>query len=44
MMNDKMLKRKGIASGSPASVRGLAYMMAGHVIHHMKILHSKYLT
>jgi hypothetical protein len=34
-------ERTGIASGSPASVRGLAYILAGHVRHHDVILHQR---
>jgi uncharacterized damage-inducible protein DinB len=35
--------RKGIASGSPFSVRAYAYMIAGHEMHHIKILKERYL-
>ena len=35
--------QKGIASGSPFSVRAFAYMIAGHEMHHMKILKERYL-
>ena len=35
--------RRGIASGNPFSVRALAYLAAGHVTHHVKILREKYL-
>lgn len=35
--------RQGIASGTPFSVRALAYMCAGHVTHHLKILRERYL-
>ncbi len=34
--------RTGVASGHPVSVRALAYIMAGHVAHHMAILHERY--
>ena len=44
MMDTKISKYKGLASGNPFSVRACAYIMAGHVIHHMKILHTKYLN
>jgi len=40
---DDQSKRKGIASGSPFSVRAYAYMIAGHEMHHIKILKEKYL-
>jgi hypothetical protein len=35
--------RRGIASGNPFTVRALAYVTGGHVIHHTKILHERYL-
>ena len=35
--------RRGIASGNPVSVRALAYIVAGHVAHHVKILRERYL-
>jgi hypothetical protein len=35
--------RTGVASGKPVSVRALAYIMAGHVRHHVAILKSRYL-
>jgi hypothetical protein len=36
--------RRGIASGNPFTVRALAYLAVGHVIHHSKILREKYLN
>jgi hypothetical protein len=35
--------RRGIASDNPFTVRALAYMAVGHVTHHTKILHERYL-
>lgn len=35
--------RKGIASGNPFTVRALAFMVAGHSQHHVKILRERYL-
>jgi hypothetical protein len=35
--------RRGVASGNPFTVRALAYISAGHVGHHMKILRERYL-
>lgn len=35
--------RKGIASANPVTVRALAYIIAGHELHHVKILKEKYL-
>lgn len=34
--------RLGTASGKPVSVRGLAYVMAGHPRHHLAILRERY--
>ncbi|MCB1025765.1 MAG: DinB family protein, partial [Acidobacteria bacterium] len=36
--------RVGTASGSPVSTRGLAYIIAGHELHHIKILKDRYLN
>jgi hypothetical protein len=35
--------RRGIASDKPFSVRALAYITAGHLAHHLKILRERYL-
>jgi hypothetical protein len=42
-MNNDDLLRMGTASGSPVSVRALAFIMAGHLRHHMNILRDRYL-
>lgn len=34
--------RRGVASGSPVSVRALVYIIAGHVQHHLGVLHERY--
>jgi len=34
--------RAGIANDAPVSVRALAFIMAGHLRHHMGVLRSKY--
>jgi DinB superfamily len=34
--------RTGTASGKPVSVRALAFIMAGHVRHHLNILRDRY--
>jgi hypothetical protein len=34
--------RSGIASGNPFTVRALAYIAAGHVAHHVKVLRERY--
>jgi hypothetical protein len=35
--------RRGIASDNPVTVRALAYITAGHVEHHLRILRERYL-
>jgi uncharacterized damage-inducible protein DinB len=35
--------RRGVASGHEMTVRALAYVSAGHVSHHMKIVRERYL-
>ena len=35
--------RTGVASDNPVSVRAIAYIIAGHVAHHIGVLHEKYL-
>jgi hypothetical protein len=34
-------QRRGVANNNPVSVRALAYIMAGHVLHHGGILHKR---
>lgn len=36
-------RRSGIASGNPFTVRALAFIIAGHVTHHARIVREKYL-
>ncbi|HEX9941129.1 MAG TPA: DinB family protein [Thermoanaerobaculia bacterium] len=35
--------RSGMASGNPFTVRALAYIVAGHLAHHLAILEERYL-
>jgi hypothetical protein len=35
--------RRGVASGNPFTVRALAYITAGHVAHHVRVLQERYL-
>jgi hypothetical protein len=35
-------KRRGTASDNPVTVRALAYIIAGHELHHLKVLREKY--
>ena len=41
---DDAWSRRGIASGNPFTVRALAYITAGHVAHHLRILKERYLV
>lgn len=41
-LDPEAVARVGRANGSPVSVRALAYIMAGHVRHHLGVLASKY--
>lgn len=42
--NDADWQRVGVASDNRVSVRALAYIMAGHVTHHVNILNERYLV
>ncbi|MDX1418884.1 MAG: DinB family protein [Rubricoccaceae bacterium] len=39
---DDAWDRSGVASGSPMSVRALAYVIAGHMAHHLAVLRERY--
>ncbi|MEO1049951.1 MAG: DinB family protein [Bacteroidota bacterium] len=41
--DDQQLNATGIASQTPISVAGIGYIIAGHVIHHTKVLRERYL-
>jgi hypothetical protein len=41
-LDEAAWSRRGIASKNEVSVRALAYMIAGHELHHRKILEEKY--
>lgn len=43
-LDDAAWQRSGIASENEMSVRALAYGIAGHELHHLKILRERYLT
>lgn len=43
-LDSKAWQRTGIANDSEASVRALAFIIAGHELHHMKILRTLYLS
>jgi hypothetical protein len=40
---DDAWARRGVASGNPFTVRALAYITAGHVAHHVRLLRERYL-
>lgn len=42
--SEGQLSRRGVASGSPVSVRGLVYMTAGHALHHLKLIQERYMV
>ncbi len=42
-LTPEMLEREGTASGKTLSVKNLAYIIAGHDIHHVKVLRERYL-
>lgn len=41
--SEEMLLHKGTASNHPISVRALGYIIAGHCIHHQKVIKERYL-
>ena len=43
-MPEEAWSRSGIASDNPVTVRAIAYIIAGHVAHHVNVLNQKYLS
>ncbi len=41
-LDDGAVRRVGTSSGHPTSVRAIAYILAGHVRHHLGVLAEKY--
>jgi hypothetical protein len=41
-LNDAVLDRSGVASGVSFTVRSIPYILAGHELHHMKVLGERY--
>jgi len=41
--NEEQLEQHGVASGQPTYVKGIAYILVGHALHHKKILEERYL-
>jgi hypothetical protein len=39
---DDAWMRRGVASGNSFTVHALAYVVAGHVAHHVKVLRERY--
>lgn len=42
-LNDEAYQRRGLANEVEISVRALAYIIAGHEVHHVNILKTRYL-
>jgi hypothetical protein len=42
-LDEEAWLRRGAANDNEVSVRALAYIMAGHVIHHVQIIRTRYL-
>ncbi|HEY6190372.1 MAG TPA: DinB family protein [Pyrinomonadaceae bacterium] len=43
-LDEEAWERRGAANDSEVSVRALAHIIAGHELHHMEILRSRYLS
>lgn len=41
--SEEMWTRKGIASNNPVTVRAIAYILAGHTLHHISIIKERYM-
>lgn len=41
--DEEQLEQPGVASGKPTYVKGIAYILLGHALHHKKILEERYL-
>ncbi|MDB5024248.1 MAG: DinB family protein [Mucilaginibacter sp.] len=41
-LTDEQLNKKGVASSNKVSVRALVYIIAGHELHHLKIIKERY--
>jgi len=42
-LSDEAMARRGVASEHEVSVRALAFIMAGHEVHHVNVLRTRYL-
>lgn len=43
-LSDAMWQRRGVANNDEVTVRALAWIIAGHERHHVKVLEERYLT
>lgn len=43
-MTKEMINQTGVASGAEVSVRALAFIIAGHELHHLDIIKKRYLA
>jgi hypothetical protein len=43
-LDEEAWNRVGIANNSEVTVRALAFIMAGHLRHHMNVLRERYLS
>ena len=41
-LGDEAWRRQGVANGDAMSVRAAAYVIAGHELHHLRVLREKY--
>ncbi|MCL4548975.1 MAG: DinB family protein [Bacteroidetes bacterium] len=42
--SDEMWTRKGIANKNEVTVRAIAYVLAGHALHHLNVVRERYLN
>ena len=42
-MTEEAMTRRGVANGDEISVRAIAFILAGHVSHHLQVLKERYL-
>ena len=43
-LDEEAWNRVGLANNNEVTVRALAFIMAGHLRHHMKVLRERYLS
>jgi len=42
--SEEMWTRKGMANKNLVTVRAIAYILAGHALHHLNVLRERYLA